>query len=60
MASEIMVAFCRSPETPELESPSKNIRSPTSDARLTMMSASYSLRHEVNCSSIGIGLTKPR
>ena len=54
------VADSRSPDTPEELSPSKNIRSPASDARLTMMSASYSLRQRVNWSSGGIEATMPR
>ena len=35
------VADSRSPDTPDDESPSKNIRSPASDASETRMSASY-------------------
>ena len=45
------VAPSRSPDTPDELSPSKNMRSPASDARLTMTSASYSDRHCVNRSS---------
>ena len=56
----MFVALRRSPETPEELSPPKNIRSPTSDATLTMMSASYSLRHMVKRSSTGIGEMNPR
>ena len=50
----------RSPETPELLSCSKNMRSPASDARLTMMLDSYSLRQVTKRSSGGIDATMPR
>jgi len=43
-----IVAVSRSPETPEELSPPKNSRSPASEARLTRMSLSYSLRQRVN------------
>jgi hypothetical protein len=54
------VADSRSPETPDDESPSKNIRSPASEASDTRMSASYSERHRVNWSSGGMLATMPR
>ena len=55
----IVVAERRSPPTPMELSPSKNIRSPASDARETMMSMSRSDFHSLKRSSIGIGDTKP-
>ena len=54
------MADSRSPETPEELSPSKNIRSPASDASETMTSASYSVRQRVNWSSGGMLATMPR
>ena len=55
----MVVAEPMSPPTPVVLSPSKNRRSPASDARYTMMSISRSDFHTLKRSSIGIGCTNP-
>ena len=60
MRVAIWVALSRSPDTPDELSPSKNSRSPASEARATITSASYSVRQRVNWSSGGMDATMPR
>ena len=55
----MVVAEPMSPPTPVVLSPSKNSRSPASDARNTMMSISRSDFQTLKRSSIGIGWTNP-
>ena len=59
MSDAKYVAVRRSPLTPLVLSPSKNIRSPASEASDTRMSISYIDRHCTNVSSLLLLITTP-